>query len=231
MLAEVVQQFVDWVTSLVSNGGVIGIFVVALLENLFPPTPSEFLYPLAGKLAYDGVLTLFEIIAAGVLGTLAGATLLYFVGYRLGGVRARAFFERWGTLRLGRVRWVIFSGTMYDQALAQFERWGGAVVMFGRMMPLIHGIVSVPAGVVRMNLLRFYVYTALGSLTWIGTLSVLGYLLGTQWAQILVWLDVYQSVILVLMAVGGAAFLLRSWSLHRQAEQGRRRAQLDRSAV
>jgi membrane protein DedA with SNARE-associated domain len=231
MLAEVVQQFVDWVTSLVSNGGVIGIFVVALLENLFPPTPSEFLYPLAGKLAYDGVLTLFEIIAAGVLGTLTGATLLYFVGYRLGSARACAFFERWGTLRLGRVRWVIFNGAMYDQALAQFERYGGAVVMFGRMMPLIHGIVSVPAGVVRMNLLRFYLYTSLGSLSWIGTLSVLGYLLGTQWARILVWLDVYQNAIMVLMAVGGAAFLLRSWSLHRQAEQERRRAQLDRSAV
>ncbi len=231
MLAEVVRQFTEWVTSLISSGGVVGIFLVALLENLFPPTPSEFLYPLAGKLAYDGALTVFEVVAAGVLGTLAGATLLYLLGYWLGSDRARAFFERHGTLRIGRLRWPIFTGAMFDQAMEQFERYGGVVVMFGRMLPLVHGIVSVPAGVSRMNLFRFYIYTALGSVAWIGTLVVLGYLLGTQWTQILVWLDVYQNVIVVLMALAIAAFFLRHWSLHRQAEAERRRTQLDRGAA
>jgi membrane protein DedA with SNARE-associated domain len=231
MLAEVVRQFTEWVTSLISSGGVVGIFLVALMENLFPPTPSEFLYPLAGKMAYDGVLTIAEVIAAGVLGTLVGATILYFLGYRLGSRRARAFFVRYGTLRIGRLRWAIFTGEMFDQAMGQFERYGGAVVMFGRILPLVHGIVSVPAGITRMNLFRFYVYTALGSAAWIGTLVVLGYLLGTQWTQILVWLDVYQNVIVVLMALAAAAFFLRHWSLHRQAEAERRRAQLDRGTA
>lgn len=231
MLAELVQQLTGWVLSLISEGGVLGIFLVALMENLFPPTPSEFLYPLAGKLAYDGVLTVAEVVAAGVLGTLAGATLLYYVGYRLGSANARAFIERYGTLRIGRLRWPIFTGEMYDHALGQFERYGAWVVVFGRVLPLVHGIVSIPAGVVRMNLIRFYVYTALGSAAWIGTLVVLGYLLGTQWARILVWLDVYQNVIGVLMVVAIAAFFLRHWSLHRQAEAERRRAQLDRGTA
>lgn len=216
MLAEVVRQFTEWVTSLISSGGVVGIFIMALMENLFPPTPSEFLYPFAGKLANDGVLTVFEVIAAGVLGTLAGATLMYFLGYQLGRANARAFFERYGTLRVGRLRWAIFTGEMYDHAMGQFERYGGAVVMFGRMLPLVHGIVSVPAGVVRMNLLRFYAYTALGSLAWIGTLVMLGYWLGTRWSQVLVWLDVYQNVIVVVMALAVAGFFLRHWSLRRQ---------------
>lgn len=230
MLAEFVRQLTEWVMSLISDGGVLGIFLTALLENLFPPTPSELLYPLAGKLAYDGQFHVIEVIVAGVLGTLAGSTILYYVGYRLGNADARAFLERHGTLRLGRFRWVVFSGAMYDHALGQFERYGGAVVMFGRMLPLVHGIVSVPAGVVRMNLLRFYCYTALGSAAWISVLVVLGYLLGTQWTRILRWLELYQNAVLVLMAVAVAAFFLRHWSLHRQAEAERRRV-FDHGAV
>lgn len=214
MLVELVQTLTSWVQSLVEMFGALGIALVALMENLFPPTPSEFLYPLAGKLAYDNVLTPLEIVLAGVAGSLVGATLFYLLGYRLGEGGARAFLLRYGAIQIARWRWQIIRAEDYDRALELFKARGPWIVIIGRLMPLVHGVVSIPAGVVRIPYPLFFVLTALGSALWIAPLTALGYALGSQWRQILTWLDVYQGVWYIVFALMLLYYIL--WRVRHQ---------------
>jgi membrane protein DedA with SNARE-associated domain len=194
MLADFVDTLATWVQQIVTGLGAPGITLVALFENLFPPTPSEFLYPLAGKMAFDGAVTLPLVILAGVIGSLMGSAVYYTLGYQLGADRAREAIARYGTLHLWRFHITLFTVEAYDKALALFEKHGGKIVFFARIMPLVHGVVSIPAGVTRMKPLPFVIYTALGSAAWIAPLATLGYWLGSQWEQVLAIMDAYETL-------------------------------------
>jgi len=204
VLADFIESLTVLLEQLVFTFGVPGVALVALLENLFPPTPSEALYPLFGKMAHDGWFSLPAIIAAGVIGSLTGALIFYTIGYRLGEARTRTAIDSLGTLRVGRLRVVIISQAQYEQGMNLFRRYGGRIVFIARLLPLVHGIVSIPAGVVRMNLLLFAFYTSLGAALWIAPLSLFGFWLGDNWEQVLIWLDVYEyliyAVVLLLLA-------------------------------
>lgn len=194
MITNLIEGLANAMEHLVEVVGLPGITLIALFENLFPPTPSEFLYPLAGKLVYDGRLNVFGVVAAGVLGSLVGSLAYYSLGYRLGEARTRAAIERWGRIRVWR--WTITFVTLeeYDRAVILFERWGGPLVLVARLIPLVHAVVSIPAGVVRMRLVPFVIYTALGSALWIAPLALFGMWLGSQWERLLYWLNVYTNV-------------------------------------
>jgi len=209
MLTDVVEALAAGLESLVEAVGLPGVLIIALLENLFPPTPSEFLYPLAGKLVYDGELTAWSVILTGVLGSLAGSLLYYGLGYWLGEERARQAIARYGSIRLRRWTITIVSTNDYDRALVLFERWGGPLVLIARLVPLVHSVVSIPAGVVRMRLPSFVFYTALGSLLWIAPLTLFGMWLGSQWEDILRWLNVYTNVWYVVIGAALAYWIVR----------------------
>lgn len=220
MLSDFVQSITAFIESLVTQLGAPGITLVSLFENLFPPTPSEFLYPLAGKLAFDGHITLLEIAVAGVLGSLIGSLIFYGIGYRLGAARSRNAIDRYGTLRLANFQLEIFSVESFDKAMELFERRGGIIVFVARLLPLVHGVVSIPAGVTRMNIPAFLFYTALGAAGWIVPLTLLGYWLGSNWEQVLNWIDVYQNIIYVLVALFIIYTIVRRWQARRVAAQG-----------
>lgn len=165
---------------------------MALLENLFPPTPSEFLYPLAGKLAYDGDLAIWSVIGAGILGSLSGSLFYYNVGRWLGEERTRRAIVRFGRLKLKRFSVEIVSVEDFDRAVLLFQSRGGTIVLVARLMPLVHSVVSIPAGITHMKLLPFVLYTMLGSALWIAPLTVLGWWLGSEWERILTWMDIYE---------------------------------------
>jgi membrane protein DedA with SNARE-associated domain len=201
MLADLIEQLTLFVERIVLSFGLAGVGIIAVGENLFPPTPSEFLYPLAGKMAYDGDLTLFGVVTVGVLGTLFASTLWYLLGKRLGEARVRRFIERYGTLRLWKLQVHMFTGEQFDRAMHLFRTRGAAIVIVARVLPYVHSVVSIPAGVIEMPYLRFLLYTAIGSLLWILPLTVLGYVLGSQWRQVLEWMDTYQTVILIALGL------------------------------
>lgn len=209
MLADLVETLADWLESIVNTLGLPGVGLIALLENLFPPTPSEFLYPLAGKLAYDGRLTPLGVIAAGIVGSLAGSLIYYSLGYRLGADRVRQGIVRFGRLRLGRLKVTIIPVEDYDRAVLLFQRRGGTIVLVARLVPLVHSVVSIPAGVTRMRLLPFVIYTVIGSALWIAPLTVLGMWLGSNWERILSWLDIYQNVWYGLMGLAVLGMIVR----------------------
>jgi membrane protein DedA with SNARE-associated domain len=197
-------QIVEWVTvafeSIVGMFGLPGISLIGFLENIFPPTPSEYIYPLAGKMAHDYGISPLLVIGAGTAGTLLGALCFYGLGYWLGEERVRGFVARFGTLSIFGMRLKIASLEDYEHALELFERRGYTIVLLGRIMPYVHGIVSIPAGVVRMPLLPFLLYSAIGAIFATSVLVMFGYLLGTNWEQMLYLLDIYEMAWLALIA-------------------------------
>ncbi len=209
MLSEILDALATWGEETVRVVGLPGIVLLAFLENLFPGTPSEFLYPLAGKLAYDGKLVVWRIIVAGVAGSLAGSLLYYYLGYRLGEVRARNAIARFGQFRLLGVQFTIVSVADYDRAVDVFRRRGGSIVLVARLMPLVHSVISIPAGVTQMGLRAFIFYTALGSALWIGPLTVLGWWLGSNWERVLYWMDVYEYAWYAVMGLGLMIYIVR----------------------
>lgn len=217
MLTGLIEGVAHLLEQIVGVFGAPGITLVALFENLFPPTPSEFLYPLAGKMSYDGKISPVVVVAAGVLGSLIGSLIFYSLGRRMGEVRVREWIAHYGTLHIWRWRYELFSVSDYDRALVLFQQRGGIIVFVARLLPLVHGVVSIPAGVAGMNLVLFLIYTAIGAALWIAPLTLFGMWLGQNWQQVLDWINVYQYVMYGLMAAAVAWFILRRIRRNRAA--------------
>ena len=161
----------EWITGWMNGGGYLTVGLLMLLENVFPPIPSEVVMPLAGYGALGAGRSLIGVIAAGTLGSVAGALLWYYVGVWVGQARLRSFAARHG-------RWLTLTPREVDAADAWFDRWGGWAVFIGRMVPGVRTLISVPAGMSGMGLGRFLAFTTLGSLVWTGALALAGWWLG-----------------------------------------------------
>ncbi|MFW5708817.1 MAG: DedA family protein [Chloroflexota bacterium] len=209
MLADLVAALTRLFENAVITLGVPGIMLIAFLENIFPPTPSEFLYPLAGKLAYDGEIHLLTVIIAGAAGSLIGAIIFYHAGLYLGDKRVRALIIRWGEIQLWRLRISLVTIENYERAMNTFERHSGIIVAVARSVPMIHGIISIPAGIAQMHLGKFLFYTFVGSVAWIAPTVLLGYALGSQWEQALHLLDTYEMIWYIIIGLGLAYWIYR----------------------
>lgn len=172
----------EWITDTMAAGGYPGIAFLMLIENVFPPIPSEIVMSLAGFLAAEGRFALPLVIVVGTVGSVAGATFWYYIGLWMGLERLRDWVERHG-------RWLTLSGHDVDAVDAWFRRRGHWAVLIGRFLPGFRTLISVPAGVARMPLGRFLVYTTLGSLVWISGLAIFGYVVQSQYDRIQGWID------------------------------------------
>lgn len=178
----------DWITSFLEWSGYFGIVLLMLLENVFPPIPSEFIMPLAGFTAKQGGLNIILVIIAGSLGSVLGAAIWYYVGRWVRGARIRRFAARHG-------RWLTLSPSDIDDAQGWFRRHGGKAVFFGRLIPAVRTLISVPAGIAEMPLTRFMIYTSLGSVTWTALLATAGYLLAGQYQSVSTYLNPISNAI------------------------------------
>ena len=207
-----------WSEKIMMALGYPGIFLVMLLECVFPPIPSEVIMPLAGFLVSQGEFNFWGVMLAGTLGSLVGALLLYWLGAWADEVILRKWVRKHG-------KWIQVSETDIDRAENWFAKHGQSVIFFGRMIPIIRSLISIPAGMERMSMWKFILYTALGSIIWNFLLTYGGILLGENWEQIIGWLDIYQNVVLVILAILGVLFIIwliarrRKALLAEQAEQ------------
>lgn len=184
----------DWITDLIERTGYFGIFVLTFLENVFPPVPSELIMPLAGYKAAEGSLSLPLVIAAGTAGSLAGASVWFYAGLKLGHQRVRRLAERHG-------RWLTMSPDDVEQATAWFERHGGPAVLIGRLIPAIRSVISLPAGIARMPLPGFLALSAIGTGLWTTFLVCAGYLLESQHAVVADYLNPVSNAVFAGMAL------------------------------
>ncbi len=180
----------DWITGWIEAIGPWGVALLMFLENVFPPIPSELVMPLAGFQAAKGEANILVMIAAGSIGSLAGATFWYYVGLWYGRDRLRRLAARYG-------RWITITPQELDQAEAWFSRYGGGAVFFGRLVPTVRTLISVPAGLTEMPLPRFLAYSAAGTVLWTTFLALLGYLLEAQYHRVEAWLDPVSTAVVV----------------------------------
>jgi membrane protein DedA with SNARE-associated domain len=168
---------VSWVSDIVELFGYPGLFLLLILENLFPPIPSEAILPLAGYLASDGRLTFAGIVVAATCGSIVGSLILYAVGQALGEERVRGFFHQRGHL-------FYLDERDYDRASGWFHRNRELAVILARVAPTGRSFISIPAGIGRMPIPRFVVCTAIGSGAWNAGLVAIGWLLAAHWQEV-----------------------------------------------
>jgi membrane protein DedA with SNARE-associated domain len=185
------EAVLDWVVLVMRTVGAPGVGLATALETVFPPVPSELVLPLAGYTASQGHYGVVAAIAWATAGSLAGALLLYWLGAAWGLERTCALADRIPLLHADDVR----------KAVAWFGDHGRAAVLLGRLVPGVRSLVSIPAGVDRMPLATFCVYTTLGSLVWNAALILAGYELGAQWHRVESYVGGVGNVVYVLLAV------------------------------
>lgn len=185
------EAVLDWVVLVMRAIGSPGVGVATALETVFPPVPSELVLPLAGYTASQGHYGLLPAIAWATAGSLVGALTLYWLGAAWGLERICALADRIPLMHADDVR----------RAVAWFGRNGRKAVFFGRLVPGVRSLVSIPAGVDRMPLATFCVYTTAGSLAWNAALILAGYELGAQWHLVEGYVGPASNVIYVLLAV------------------------------
>ena len=188
--------------------GSTSIFAALFLENLFPPIPSELIMPLGGFYVQQGQLGLVPDVLAGLLGTVLGALPWYGVGRLINEERIEAWLQRHG-------RWIGISPDELARSRRWFSRYGTALVFWGRLVPGIRTLISVPAGIEMMPMAPFLVWTTAGSLIWTALLTVAGMVLGEGYSNVELWIDPVSKAVKVLLVVSllaGAIWLgLRIW--------------------
>ncbi|QDP39603.1 DedA family protein [Radiobacillus deserti] len=183
-----------WVTNVITEYGYLGVFLTMVLENVFPPIPSEVVLPFSGFMTTKTDLSPIIMIATASLGSIVGAVLLYWIGSALNVERLARIVERWGhifRLRKEDVR----------KADAWFDRYGIWTVLFCRVVPLIRSLISIPAGMSGMPFSLFLLFTSIGTLVWNTILIYIGVNLGAAWPTIVGYMDVYSNFIYVLLGI------------------------------
>ena len=184
----------DWIVSLIDKAGYLGIALLMLLENVFPPIPSELIMPLAGFSAAKGTLSLTGVLIAGTVGSLAGAYFWFLIGRWIGANRLKRFAAKHG-------RWLTMHPDEVDQARAYFSRHQALALFLGRLIPAIRSLISVPAGVNCIPISTFLLWSSLGTALWSGFLAGAGYLLESQYERVSEWLNPVSNVVIAGLAV------------------------------
>ena len=190
-----------WVIEVIERLGYLGIAALIALENIFPPIPSEVILTLGGFLVGQGRFSFVVALVAATFGAVVGAWVLYGIGAVLGEARVRWLIRRYG-------RWAMLKEEDLDKAVGWFERHGGKAVFLCRFVPLVRSLISLPAGIARMSLPRFTLYTTLGSVGWNAVLIGLGWYVGDQWERIAGYMDYFQYAVILVI---GAAVLWFIW--------------------
>ncbi|MGB5239982.1 MAG: DedA family protein [Prochlorococcaceae cyanobacterium] len=211
MEIELIQKLPELIGAAVAANPIAGygaIFGAMFLENLFPPIPSELIMPLGGFYVQQGQLALVPVVLAGLAGTVLGALPWYGVGRLVNEERIEHWLERHG-------RWIGISPQELHRSRNWFNRHGTALVFWGRLVPGIRTLISVPAGIEMMPLVPFLLWTTAGSLIWTLLLTVAGMALGKGYTNVEIWLEPVAQVIkvlLVLVVLAFGAWLgLRTW--------------------
>lgn len=194
----------EWITSIVRRLGYSGVVLLTLLENIFPPIPSELVIPLAGFVAARGHLTVWGVIAAGTIGSLAGAIVWYEIGRRVGERRVRAWVQRSG-------RWLTLSPEDVDRAQQWFQRRGPAAVLIGRLVPGVRTFVSLPAGFARMPFGSFLLYSTIGTAIWTTALAYAGVVLKANFEVVGDYIGIATNVLIGILVVMVVRRYIKCW--------------------
>ena len=195
------SSLATWVQDVIEQLGYLGVALLVVLENVFPPIPSEIVLPFAGFVAQRGSDSVVLMILAATVGSVIGALIMYWIAAIIGDERLHAFTRRFG-------KWVQIREADLTRAEEWFDRHAMSAVLVGRCVPLIRSVVSIPAGFRRMKLIPYIAYTFLGSLVWNILLIGAGAILGDNWERVGSYVGVFQWVVIALVIAVGVRFAL-----------------------
>ncbi len=166
------SELISFLLSITDGMGYLGVFILMAIESSFIPFPSEIVIPPAGYLASTGSMNLFLVIVFGILGSILGALINYFLAYFLG----RKFAYSFAKMKIAK--YLLISEENLQKSEELIRKYGASSTFFGRLLPAIRQLISIPAGFSKMNLFCFLFFTALGSGIWVTILAFLGYFFG-----------------------------------------------------
>lgn len=186
------QQFI---LHIIEQFGYFGVFFLILIENVFPPIPSEVILLFSGFFSSYTSLSVFYMILASTLGSFLGAIILYYIGKIFNKERLKKIVNG----RFGKI--LFLKENDIDKADEWFDNKGNKSVFFCRFVPIVRSLISIPAGMSEMPMGKFIIYTICGSMIWNTVLICLGYRLGSNWEYVLTILDKYQMVVIVILVI------------------------------
>lgn len=188
----------EWIIQTMQSLGYLGIGLLMFAENLFPPIPSELIMPLAGFTVAQGKMNFLFAVVAGIVGTILGAFPWYYAGVFVGEERLKLLADKYG-------KWLTISSKDIEKANRWFERYGAKAVFLGRLVPGVRTLISLPAGLSKMPLLPFLIYSTIGTALWVTLLTGAGYLLGDHYDLVEQYLGPISKIVVVTLAI---AFLI-----------------------
>jgi len=195
MIAELLMGFI---TSLVSSIGYPGIAILMMLESMVAPVPSEAVMPFVGFLVYAGKFNLIFVIIASSIGSILGSLVSYYVGF-YGGKPL--------VLKVGK--YLLLEEKHLDLATAFFQKYGSITIFVSRFVPVMRHLISIPAGIGKMNKKKFFVYTLAGATIWNSILVYFGMKLGAKWATISNYSEILDVIIVGLIIIGAIYYIIK----------------------
>ncbi len=184
----------NWITDFLEQFGYLGVFLLICAENLFPPIPSEVILTFSGFMTSSTTLSVAGVIIYSTLGSVLGAILLYGIGMLFGIERMERFIQKYGSILRVKV-------TDIHRADRWFDKYGYWTVLFCRMIPLVRSLISIPAGMTRMNFPLFLIFTTVGTVIWNTFLVTLGAKVGESWEDIVHYMDIYSNIVYLLLFI------------------------------
>lgn len=185
-----VELLAGFITAIISQIGYIGVFILMVLESALIPIPSEVIMPFSGFLVATGQFNMFYILAAGTIGNLVGSVIAYYLGANIG----RSLILKYG-------KYVFIDEGHLDLADKWFQKFGDKIIFVSRNLPAVRTYISLPAGITKMNIVKFSIYTLIGSLPWNFALLYGGVLLGKNWDTILKYTTILDVIVIVAVVV------------------------------
>lgn len=184
----------QWITHFMEQHGYLGIALLIFLENIFPPIPSEIILTFGGFMTTKSDLGFIGVTITSTLGSVIGAIVLYGIGAWIGKQNLYRFINRYGKFLRVKTRDI-------DRTINWFEKYGYWTIFFCRFVPLLRSLISIPAGLTRMNIPLFILFTTIGTLIWNTVLIYLGQAVGGNWHAIVYYMDIYSKIIYFVLIV------------------------------
>jgi membrane protein DedA with SNARE-associated domain len=203
MLEKLIAVLATWIIGVIASLGYSGVVLLMAIESACIPLPSEIIMPFAGFLVFQGQMTLWGVALAGAIGCVVGSIPAYYLGMYGG----RPLVEKYG-------KWVLISAKDLDWGDQAFAKHGELIIFIGRLLPAVRTFIAFPAGVARMNMTKFVVYTFVGSLIWCYLLALAGFKAGENWENLKVYFHEFHYLI------AGAGLIFVIWYVRRHFKHG-----------
>jgi membrane protein DedA with SNARE-associated domain len=204
------EHLVNFIVNFIGTTGYPSIFVLMSLESMVAPVPSEAVMPFAGFLVHSGRFSFTGVIFFSTLGSIFGSFISYYIGYWGG----RPVVERFG-------KYLLLDKKDLDITERFFQKRGDITIFISRFIPLVRHLISIPAGIAKMNILKFIIYTIIGAGLWNAFLTYMGYILKDNWKEIMKYSHVVDIVVLVLMIVFVFYYIYKFYSNHKERKAGK----------